>query len=315
MSESECKKRILITGARGFIGKNLVEFLDKQNTYELFYPYHEELELLDALQVAEYIDENKIDIIVHCANRGGSRKEGYSNIGTDEFYKNVRMFFNLARTIDSGRKMIHLGSGAEFDRNKYPSRMKEEYFDTTVPEDDYGFSKYICNKFIADTEKSIVNLRLFGNFGKYEDYEYRFISNAIVKNLLKMPITIHQNVKFEFLYVNDLVRIIEYFLNNKAKHKAYNVATGKPVDLIEIANKINEISENNSEIIISNPGLNSEYTADNTRLMKELKDFSFTDIDEAVRQLYGWYRQNLSTLNVKGIKEDKYINVCRIKKD
>ncbi|MCG2711060.1 MAG: NAD(P)-dependent oxidoreductase, partial [Candidatus Omnitrophica bacterium] len=274
-----------------------------------------DLELLDPAKVEEYVISHKIDVIVHSANRGGSRKEGYNSIGSDVFYKNVRMFFNLARCLKHVKKMIHLGTGAEFDRRNYTPKMREDYFDAFVPEDDYGFSKYVCNKFVMETEKPIVNLRLFGNFGKYEDYEFRFISNAIVKNLLGIPITIRQNVYFEFLYINDLVRIIEYFINNDAKHKVYNIVTGKPVDLISIANMINEIAEKPTELIINNPGLNNEYTADNTRLMEELKDFSFTPIEKAIRQLYEWYHENLNSLNIHSVKEDKYINVCRVKKE
>ena len=40
---------ILITGARGFVGKNLVEYLSQNHSdeYKLFFPYHKELELCD----------------------------------------------------------------------------------------------------------------------------------------------------------------------------------------------------------------------------------------------------------------------------
>ncbi|MCG2712469.1 MAG: NAD-dependent epimerase/dehydratase family protein [Candidatus Omnitrophica bacterium] len=309
------KARIFITGAGGFVGRNLTEYLKQQGNYELFCPYHRDLELLDPAKVEEYVISHKIDVIVHSANRGGSRKEGYNSIGSDIFYKNVRMFFNLARCLKHVKKMIHLGSGAEFDRRNYTPKMTEDFFDTFVPEDDYGFSKYVCNKFIMETKKPIVNLRLFANFGKYEDYEFRFISNSILKNLLGLPITIRQNVNFEFLYVNDLVRIIEHFINNDAKYKAYNIATGKPVDLVSIADKINEISKNPTEVIVCNPGLNNEYTADNTRLMEELKDFKFTPIEKSIQQLYEWYKDNLNSLDVDSVIKDKYINACRVRKE
>jgi Nucleoside-diphosphate-sugar epimerases len=309
------KTRIFITGARGFIGRNLAEYLQQQQNYELFCPAHQDLELLNPEEVEKYILSRGIDVIIHAANRGGSRKEGYNNVGSDIFYKNVRMFFNLARCLKHVKKMIHLGTGAEFDRRNYIPKMTEDYFDTFIPEDDYGFSKYVCNKFIMETGQPIVNLRLFGNFGKYEDYEFRFISNAIVKNLLGMPITIHQNVYFEFLYVNDLVRIIEYFIKHDARQKVYNVASGQPVDLVSIARMINELSGTASEIIINNPGLNNEYTADAARLRGELKNFEFTPIKEALRQMYAWYRDNLPALDIGSIKKDKYINVCRVKKE
>lgn len=307
--------RVLITGARGFIGKNLVEYLSEisEPKYSLFYPYHSELELLDTERVAEYITSNNIDIIVHCANVGGSRKTGYDIGRTDIVSKNLRVFFNLVRCLNLVKHMIYLGSGAEYDPSHYKPHMHEGYFDTHVPEDAYSFSKYLCSKYIMNSRR-IVNLRLFGVFGKYEDYEFKFISNSIVKNLFGLPIVINQNVYFDYLYINNLVKIIEYFISHKPKYKFYNVVTGKTIDLITIANKINQISKKPSEIIIKHDELNTEYSGDNTRLLEELNGFSFTPFDEALKELYSWYKVNLDKIDRETIARDEYIKYCRIKK-
>ncbi len=302
---------ILITGGNGFIGKNLIEYLnvDKEK-YSLFYPYHGTLELLDTKKVAEFIDSNNIDIIVHCASIGGSRKTAYDAGRSDIVSKNLRVFFNLVQSLKKAKHMIHLGSGAEYDIRHYKPRMEEDYFDTYVPADDYGFSKYVCSQGIMNSEK-IVNLRLFGVFGKYEDYEFKFISNAIVKNLFNLPITINQNVYFDYLYINDLVKIIEYFVNHKAKHKFYNIVTGKTIDLVTIANKINQIAEKPSEIVIKNPGLSTEYSGNNTRLLEELNSFNFIPFDQALKELYSWYKANLDKIDRETIARDEYIKYCR----
>lgn len=302
--------KIFITGARGFIGRNLVEFLaEDAKSHSLFYPYHDELELLDENKVLEFIDTNKIDIIVHCASVGGSRKTGYDINKPYVIEKNLRMFFNLAKAQDKIKCMINLGSGAEYDRQNYQPKMREDYFDSHTPTDGYGFSKYVCSKYITNS-KNIVNLRLFGVFGKHEDYRYRFISNAIVKNLLGLPIVINKNVYFDYLYVKDLVKIIEYFINNKAHHKNYNVTTGKVIDLVTIANMINELSEKPSEIIVKNQGLNPEYSGDNSRLCEEVK-LGFTSFIQALGELYNWYKSTISTIDKQLIEKDEFIKYCR----
>ncbi len=305
---------IFITGARGFIGRNLVEYLARVRgaRYTLFYPYHKELELLDGAKVAVFIRRNKIDIVLHCANVGGSRKTGYDCGRLDIVSSNLRMFFNLAKCIDSGKGMIFFGSGAEYDVRHYRQRMGEGYFDTYVPQDPYGFSKYICSKYIQLSE-NIINLRLFGVYGKYEDYEFKFISNSIVKNLLGLAITINQNVFFDYLYINDLVRITEYFINHKARHKFYNCVRGETIDLLTIANKINQISGRPTEIIVKNQGLNSEYSAHNRRLLEELGGYSYMSFDSALKELYFWYKQNLDKIGIdkEKIKADEYIKYCR----
>jgi len=305
-------KNILITGAGGFIGKNLVEHLKDKSEYSLFYPYHKELELLDAGAVSDYVKTNKIDIIIHCANIGGSRKTRYDNGKEDITSKNLGMFLNLAKTLDSDRSMIHLGSGAEYDFRSYAPKMKEDYFGTHIPEDSLGLSKYLCSKYIMSAER-ITNLRFFGVFGRYEDYEYRFISNAIVKNLLGLPIVINQNVYFDYMYVDDAARIIEYFIGHKAKHQFYNATTGRAIDLVTIANKINKVSKYPSEVVINNPGLNLEYSGDNTRLLKEMDNFNFTSFDAALKELYNWYKARTSEIDKEKIVRDEYIKYCRVK--
>ena len=57
--------------------------------------------------------------------------------------------------------------------------MRESYFGRHIPTDIYGFSKYVIAKDIESVRRNIYNLRVFGIFGKYEDYKRRVISNNI----------------------------------------------------------------------------------------------------------------------------------------
>ena len=278
------KKTIFITGAGGFIGRNLTEQLNKK--YNLLTPGHKELDLLNEKAVDRFFEKNKIDVVMNCAVIGGSRKEEHVE---SALLGNLRIFFNLLKNKDKYGKMIHFGSGAEFDKSKPIVKVKETDLGKTIPQDEYGFFKYICSKYI-EKEKDIVCIRLFGLFGKYEDYRYRFISNAIVNNINGLPITMNQNVFFDYTYVDDFVKVVDYFISHKAKHKFYNIGTGRKIDILTIANKINKVADKKSKIIIKNKGLNNEYTCDNSRLKEELKKFSFTNFDKALVELYNWYK-------------------------
>lgn len=279
------KKTIFITGANGFIGKNLVEKFS--NKYHLLIPGRKDLDLLDEKTVDRFFKKNKIDIVINCAVIGGSRKEEHVD---SSLSGNLRIFFNLLKNKDKFKKMIHLGSGAEYDKSKPIIKVKETDLGKTIPKDEYGFFKYICSKYI-EKERNIVCLRIFGLFGKYENSRYRFISNAIINNLKGLPITMNQNVFFDYVYIDDFVNIINYFINHEAKHKFYNIGAGKKIDILTIAKKINSISDEQSKIIIKNKGLNHEYSCDNKRIVNELKKFKFTSFDQSLQKLYLWYKR------------------------
>ena len=61
--------------------------------------------------------------------------------------------------------------------------MRENYFGSFIPNDPHSFSKYIQSKYIEKNNNDhLYHLRLFGIFGKYEDYRYKFIENFKRKN-------------------------------------------------------------------------------------------------------------------------------------
>ncbi|MBI2641417.1 NAD-dependent epimerase/dehydratase family protein [Candidatus Roizmanbacteria bacterium] len=234
------KKKVLILGSSGYIGKNLIEGLRQK--YKLLTPTHHELELLNSSAVNSYFLHHKIDIVISCAVVGGSRKEEHVE---NAFMLNSRIFFNIVRNKRHFTRMIHFGSGAEYDKSISLIKIKEKHFDKRVPSDEYGFFKYCCS---------------------------------------------NQNVYFDYVYIKDFIRIVEYFIERIPKEKFYNIGTGKRIDLLTICKKINTISSKQSKIIVKLRGLNKEYTCNNSRLMNELKSFKFTAFDKALSELYNWYK-------------------------
>lgn len=286
------KSTIFITGVNGFVGSHLKSYLDKCG-YTLFTPTHKELDLLDDQEVDKFFKTHKIDIVIHTALMGGSRKEEHIDNALDA---NLRMFFNLVRNKDGFRKMIHCGSGAEYDKRFPIKQVREDDFDKRVPVDEYGFSKYLCSKYIEQSE-NIICLRIFAVFGRGERYMYRFISNAICRNLFGLPITMRQDVYFDYFNVNDFVKIVEYFIEHDAKHKIYNIGSGTRINLNKIVKIINKIADNKSDIIIAKKGLNNEYTCSNERLIKEIPGFTFTKMENSIKDLYEWYKKNKKSIN------------------
>ena len=291
--------KIFLTGGSGFIGKNLLESLGSK--YDIMSPSHKELDLLDADAVKDFFKQDYWDIVIHSAVKPGHRiAADFSKI----LFSNTSMFFNLVRNSDRFGKMLFLSSGAAYDMNNYLPKMKEEYFDVHVPVDDIGLSKYISAKYIELADK-IVELRVFGVFGKYEDYAIRFISNAICKAIFDLPITIKQNRVFDYLFTDDLAKIVDFFIINNSKFKAYNITPDESYELKTLAEKVLQISRKDLPIKIAKDGLGIEYTGTNDRLRQEIPNLKFTYIDNAIQQLYKWYLLNKDKIDKEVLLTDR----------
>lgn len=275
--------KILLTGATGFIGKNLKEYWDGR--YDLYTPGRLELNLLMSEQVYAYLNKHRFDVIIHAANTNDFQ---YQLEQYDILDQNLRMFYNLEKNCHLYGKMYYFGSGAQYDAKNYRPKMKETDFGKYLPKDPYGFAKYTMER-IAESSDNIYNLTLFGVYGKYEQWQRRFISNALCRSIKGMPITISQNVKFDYLYIDDLCRIIEWFLFHEPKYHCYNVCTGSSTDLNTIAKKINHVTGLGQEILIDKEGYKPEYSGDNTRLKQEIKSVKFMDMEKAIKQMFQYY--------------------------
>ncbi len=295
---------IFITGSSGFVGTHLKEYLSKNyKNYKLFIPSSGELDLSNEVVVDDYILSNKIDVIIHLANRGGDRTTVNMKNVTEY---NLRIFFNIAKHEKNVKKIISFGSGAEYGKHKSIIEVKEEDYLISQPLDEYGFYKSITSKYIEKSQ-NMVQLRIFGAYGEYENYRFKFITNAIVKNLLKLPIVINKNVYFDYIYIDDLVKMIDWVIHNKTKEKIYNVTTGTKIDLISLANLVNETSDFKSEIIVLNDGLNNEYTSNNDRILNEMENFEFTTHKNAIIKIRDYFKVNLENLDKESIINDPYL--------
>ena len=292
------KLKIFLTCGTSFIGRNFIEQLGER--FDIIAPGHAELDLTDSVAVYNFLEKNPVDVVVHAANVGGNRKQ---QPVTGSTQINLKMFFNLVRAKSFFKRLIILGSGAEYDKHQSLVKVKESDFDKHVPGDEYGFYKYVCSKY-AEQVDYITHLRLFAVFGKYEDYETRFISNAICRALLKTPITIRQNVMFDYLFIDDFIRILERCIVEKPKEIFINIGRGEAIDLKTLAEKVLYEIGYEAPIQIANNGWAKEYSCDVTILKELFPDLSYTPVDNAIVNLVAYYKTVLPNLNHQALLEE-----------
>lgn len=288
--------KILITGASGFIGRNVKEYLERKGgRYELYCPSSRQLNCLDEDEVTKYLRNNRFDIVLHFALYADGTDKSKDKSKILEY--NLRMFMNFAKNSNYYGRMYYAGSGAEYDKRYDIDNVLEEDIGKSIPTDQYGLMKYIINEIIEKSD-NIYNMRLFGIFGKYEYYPLKFISLACCKAIKDIPLAMRQNVYFDYLWIDDFCRMIEYFLQNEPLYHTYNMVSGKKISLMEICNSVLEISGKELPIYVCRDGYAKEYTASNTRFVNECKGFIYTPIKTAIQNLYNWYAEHENQIDI-----------------
>ncbi len=277
-------KRILLTGGTGFIGKNFLKLMSDK--YEISAPCRAELNIIDQNSVDKYLKDKKFDIVLHCAiltpGRNPNDKE------EDILDYTMRGLLNLKNHENEFEKIIYIGSGAEFDKSRDIIKAKEEVLGEVIPKDAYGYAKYILTQ-IARNSKNIYNLRIFGCYGE-EEQERRFIRSAITDCLNNKPITIRQDCLFSYVLVDDLIKAINFIVNNTPVFHDYNICNTNCYKLSELAKIICDKMNNEHGIIVLNEGLNNEYTGDSSRFSSEFNTFKFTNINNGIESEIIWLR-------------------------
>lgn len=253
---------ILITGANGSIAKTLIKDL---SGYNLITKSRKELNLLNQSEVDSFFQNNKIDYIIHTASVGGRKH----TLDSDQIYSsNITMFDNLLRHADKVKLLFVFGSGAEFKANPGP----------------YGLSKvYQTDKIRA--YHNVINLRLYGCFGLYEEPQ-RFFKNNINKYKRGETLGIDSNIKMDFFYDRDISRIIESYINNLDLPKEIDLVYNTKYTLSELALFINNLDLHKVDINIKKD-ISPNYIS--YRLIPLPVEKTLIGLKQGLKELYDQY--------------------------
>lgn len=235
------KKKILITGASGFIGSFLIEkALDKdfdtwagiRTSSSREYLQDERIRFIDlnfrnkeALtgQLRQFIEENgKFDYIVH--NAGITKtlhKEDFDKIN----YQNTVNFIDALKDADCvPEKFILMSSLSAFGLGDEVNYTPIKLTDKPNPNTTYGWSKIKAEKYLQSVgDFPYIILRPTGVYGPREkDY---FMMLKTVKSGLDVGAGLKPQ-HLTFIYVRDLVDVVFKALESPLANKAYFVADG-----------------------------------------------------------------------------------------
>ncbi|WP_300620548.1 NAD-dependent epimerase/dehydratase family protein [uncultured Fusobacterium sp.] len=247
---------VLVTGAKGFIGKNFLERLSRVENL-VIHSFDIENKIDD---LEEYID--RIDFIFHLA--GINRPEN-----PEEFYKGNR---------DTIKELINLIEKREL---KIPILVTSSI--QVDRDNDYGRSKLQGEMFLREySERNNVPVyiyRLPNVFGKWCRPNYNSVIATWCHNIANdLDIQISdRNISLNFVYIDDVVNTFtDHILEIKERKAYYEIPISYTKTLGEIADLLYSFKENRNNLIIEKVGRGFERALYSTYLSYLPKDkFSY----------------------------------------
>lgn len=252
------KTSVLITGGNGYIATALYNNL--KDSYNITKLTRKDFDLADTLKTNNFFKDRYFDVIIHTASIGGNR---LVNDNKTTLQTNLKMFCNLLANKKNYGKFISFGSGAE----KYA-------VDTA-----YGESKNIIAQIINEKDKHY-NIRIYAVFDENE-LNTRFIKSNILRYKSKTPLLIHQDKFMDFFYMKDLIKLVEWYIQENNPPKEIDCTYSKSLKLSDIANTINNLSTTKVPVQIKEQGMNQSYIGKYTNL-----NIEYIGLEEGIKNTY-----------------------------
>ncbi|MDO8603534.1 MAG: NAD(P)-dependent oxidoreductase [Candidatus Omnitrophota bacterium] len=251
-------KKILITGATGFIGANLTRhFLKKGSRISIFtragsnkWRIRDILkdvseysaDLKDSARLKKIIKKIKPQIVIHTAVYGGYSFQNDALKITEANFAGTVNLVNASKGVGL-ELFINTGSSSEYGIKSKP--MKET--DVLEPVNEYGVTKAAAFSYCHAAAKKehipMVTLRLFSPYGYYEE-KSRLVSFLILSCLkFTNPKLSSSDSVRDFIFIEDVTSAYEKVIDNKNKVKGevFNIGSGKQhtvKDVVDIAIKL-----------------------------------------------------------------------------
>jgi nucleoside-diphosphate-sugar epimerase len=323
------KKRVLITGASGFVGYHLIiEALnsgldvyaavrassDVSHLKDLNITFTD-LEYNSIKALRKNLSENKYNYIIHASGTTKAKNEAEYNRVNAEYSQNL----GIAAVESNIEKFVFVSSLAAVGPS---TKLQEVLTDDTLPMPvtSYGRSKLLAEQYLSSIKNlPLLTFRPTAVYGPREKDIFILFKSI---NVGLEPYIGRFIQQFSFIYVKDLASILVASLTSDLINRNYIVSDGKTYDRYALAdfskailkkrtlkfhlpivgvNAVASLLENIYSNSAKTPALNkekmSELTAINWacsigRLKQDLAFVPHYDLEAGLKETLHWYKQN-----------------------
>ena len=292
------------------VGRNILE-VAKKYRHEFLAPSSNELDLLDAVSVRQYVQKNKPDLIIQAAGIVGGIQANMAN-PVKFLVDNMQMGLNIinAANDSSVDNFINLGGSCMYPRDASNPLSEDLILKGQLEPTNEGYAlakitttrlcEYISKENSNRHYKTIIPCNLYGKFDKFDPNHshmipavIRKLDEAKKKELPEIDIWGDGEARREFMYAEDLAEFIFYAIEN-LKEMPNNINAGIGSDFT-----INEYYQTVAKVV----GFTGAFKHDLTKPVGMKQKL----IDDSRLKKFGWqYKTELES----GIKKtyDFYLN-------
>ena len=215
---------ILVTGANGYLARNLIESFSSHNVFEL----------TRANNTKEFIKQTSPDVVVHTICSYGRKGESISEIYDSNLFVGIKLL-ETVKELDKPVTFINCGTSLDKETNLY-SISKTQLVE-------FG-------EFISNDGLQFINMNLEHFYGK--DAPNNFLSFVVKECLANndIPLTAGTQCR-DFIYIDDVCSAFNTIVDNRNNLQAFeniDVGTGISTPVRTVVELIKELTKSTSEL-------------------------------------------------------------------
>jgi GDP-L-fucose synthase len=258
-------KRIVVTGAAGFLGRFVLERLKDYPDLEVFAPRRRNYNLVEGTEIKRLLSDTQPDLIVHLAAVVGGIGANQKNPGKF-FYENLMMGVQLIEQarLHGVKKVVALGTVCAYPKFT-PTPFREDDLWNGYPEETnapYGLAKKMmlvqAQSYRQQYDFNTIFLLPANLYGPGDNFDLE--SSHVIPALIRKCIEAREqkapfieawgtgNASREFLYVADCAEAIVRAAATYDDSEPVNIGTGNEIKIAELLQLIARLTRFEGEI-------------------------------------------------------------------